>query len=309
MKRVTKHSVFVLALLLIANSISYAQFFETYIDTDSIFIGEPIELHVTYSIVGASSGFDFEEGDSIGNGFEVLAVLDSGTKRRVIGFQKYSITTFEEGNQFIPSFSIYYDSIKVVSKPISVHVSLINVDTTQQIIDIKPIIYDELTLGDRVSIVWDWMKKYWFIWIPILLGLLFLIWYLFIKKKIEKQDKIIKNKIIPAHILANSRLKDLEEQQLWQKGKQKEYNVKLTEVIQEYITNRYKVPTTERTSAEILHSLRFVEMGVDNKANLRELLMLSDLVKFAKELPTPDENEKVLRNGYEFVKTTQKTTN
>ena len=109
--------------------------------------------------------------------------------------------------------------------------------------------------------------------------------------------------------MANSRLKELEEKQLWQNGKQKEYNVQLTEVIQEYITNRYNVPTSERTSSEILYSLRFVEMGERNKTNLRELLMLSDLVKFAKELPTPDENEKVLRNGYEFVKTTQNKLN
>jgi len=31
-------------------------------------------------------------------------------------------------------------------------------------------------------------------------------------------------------------------------------------------------------------------------------------VKFAKEQPTLDENEKVLRNAFTFVKTTQKTT-
>ncbi|MEN8929039.1 MAG: hypothetical protein ABF240_09240, partial [Flavobacteriales bacterium] len=74
-------------------------------------------------------------------------------------------------------------------------------------------------------------------------------------------------------------------------------------------TNRYNVPTSERTSSEIIQSLRFVEMGEENKANLRELLMLSDLVKFAKELPTADENEKVLRNGYEFIKTTQNAIN
>ena len=309
MKKRLKYIVSTLAILLIANSLSFAQYFEVKASKDSILIGEPIELTIQYSLLNATSQLIFEEGDSLGNGFEILAVLDSGIHRGESEiFQKYSITSFELGNQFIPSFSIYYDSNKVVSKPIPIHISLMNVDTSQPIRDIKPIIYDELTLGDKVSIAWNWMKKHWFIWIPILLGLLFLIWILLIKKKTEKQENIPVKEIIPAHILANSRLKDLEEQQFWQKGKQKEYNVQLTEVIQEYITNRYKVPTTERTSAEILHSLRFVEMGVYNKANLRELLMLSDLVKFAKELPTPDENEKVLRNGYEFVKTTQKIT-
>jgi hypothetical protein len=310
MKRVTKHILFTLALLLIANSFSFGQFFRTNIDNDSILIGESIELNITYSTDGTTSRFEFEEGDSLGNGFEVLRLLEKGTRKAgAETFQKYSITSFELGNQFIPSFSIYYDSNKVVSKPIPVYISLMKVDTTQPIRDIKPIIYDELIFGDRASLTWNWMKKYWFVWIPILLGLLFIIWFLFIKKKEKKEERIPVKEIVPAHILANSRLKGLEEKQLWQNGKQKEYNVQLTEVFQEYITNRYKVPTNERTSAEIIQSLRFVEMGEDNKTNLRELLMLSDLVKFAKEQPTPDENEKVLRNAFAFVKTTQKSTN
>ncbi|MDA9262213.1 hypothetical protein N9P55_00425 [bacterium] len=308
MKISVKHIYKVIAILLLSSQISFAQFFKTYIDKDSILIGEPIELNIVYSSSKVSSGFNFEEGDSIGNGFEILEILDTGTRRGGAEiFKKYSITSFEIGNHFIPSFSIYYDSNRIVSKPIPVHISLMRVDTTQPIKYIKPIIYDELTFGDRASRTWNWMKKYWFIWIPILLGLLVLVWFLFIKKKKEKVIKEQIKEIIPAHILASSRLNDLEEKQLWQNGKQKEYNVQLTEVIQEYITNRYNVPTSERTSAEIIQSLRFVEMGDDNKANLRELLMLSDLVKFAKELPTPDENKKVLRNGYQFVKTTKKT--
>ena len=197
----------------------------------------------------------------------------------------------------------------MVSKPIPVCVSLMKVDTTHPFREIKPIVYDDLNVRDRASLAWSWMKQYWFFWIPILLGLLFVIWFLFIKKREGKKGKTPVKEIIPAHILANSRLKKLEEKQLWQKGKQKEYNVQLTEVFQEYITNRYRIPTNERTSSEIIQSLRFVEMGEDNKANLRELLMLSDLVKFAKEKPTPDENEKVLRNAFVFVKTTQNTTN
>ena len=204
---------------------------------------------------------------------------------------------------------MYYDSNKIVSKPISIHIALMKVDTSQAIKDIKPIVYDELSVADRFSLLGNWMKKYWFVWIPIFIGLLVAIWFFFIKKKTPKEEKTVTKEVIPAHILANSRLKELEEKQLWQNGKQKEYNVQLTAIIQEYITNRYKVPTSERTSNEIIQSLRFVEMGEENKANLRELLMLSDLVKFAKELPTPDENEKVMKNGYIFIKTTQKTTN
>ncbi|MEN8929009.1 MAG: hypothetical protein ABF240_09090, partial [Flavobacteriales bacterium] len=267
MKQLTKHILLTLAIIIIASSISFAQTFTIQSNKDSILIGEPFNLSVQYTVFGATSQLSFEKGDSLGNGFEVLEVESTDTIKGTLLSQQLMVTCFELDNQFIPAFSIYYDSNKVVSKPIPVHVSLMQVDTAQPIKDIKPIVYDELTAGERLSMVWNWMKKYWFVWIPILLGLLFLIWFLFIKKKTEKATIVPEKEIIPAHILANSRLKELEEKQLWQSGKQKEYNVQLTEVIQEYITNRYNVPTSERTSSEIIQSLRFVEMGEENKAN------------------------------------------
>jgi hypothetical protein len=46
-------------------------------------------------------------------------------------------------------------------------------------------------------------------------------------------------------------------------------------------------------------------MDEQNKTNLRQLLMLSDLVKFAKEKPTDNENNEVLNNAFDFVKTTK----
>lgn len=308
MKKELKHIVLTLAILLIANSVSFAQNFEVKASRDSILIGEPIDLTIQYSLQGATSQLYFEEGDSLGNGFEVMKVNSSDTINGSLFKQSLIVTSFELDNQFIPSFSVYYDSNKVVSEPIPVHISLMKVDTTKDFKDIRPIVYTQLTASDRRALAWNWMKKYWFVWIPILLGVLVLIWFLFIKKKTEKVIKEPVKEIVPAHVLANSRLKELEEKQLWQNGKQKEYNVQLTEIIQEYITNRYQVPTSERTSSEIIQSLRFVEMGKENKSNLRQLLMLSDLVKFAKELPTADENERVLKNGYEFIKTTQKRT-
>ncbi|MEN8826993.1 MAG: hypothetical protein ABF264_01335 [Flavobacteriales bacterium] len=69
------------------------------------------------------------------------------------------------------------------------------------------------------------------------------------------------------------------------------------------------MPTAEKTSSEILHSLRFVEMGEENKQNLKKLLILSDLVKFAKEKPTSEENESVLNDAYKFVETTKNELN
>ena len=129
--------------------------------------------------------------------------------------------------------------------------------------------------------------------------------FLIIRKRrarIIPEEPII---VIPAHIKAKQRLEELKGKELWQNGLQKEYNVQLTEIIQQYITDKYKVPTKEKTSSEILDSIRFVEMNSQNKNNLRQLLMLSDLVKFAKEKPTEDENNQVLKNAFDFIVSTK----
>ncbi|MFW5710011.1 MAG: hypothetical protein ACOCXW_00930, partial [Bacteroidota bacterium] len=41
---------------------------------------------------------------------------------------------------------------------------------------------------------------------------------------------------------------------------------------------------------------------------LEELLLLADMVKFAKALPQPGENEKNIENAYNFVKNTMFST-
>ena len=41
-------------------------------------------------------------------------------------------------------------------------------------------------------------------------------------------------------------------------------------------------------------------------ARVKQVLILSDLVKFAKEQPTPTENEACLENSYAFISGTKK---
>ena len=270
---------------------------------DSILIGEELELFITYPIDNATTSLDFFEGDSIGNGFEVLGVFPKDTTKGKVSYTM-TITNFEEGTRFIPAFSIFYGEDKLASKPIPIDISLVEVDTTQPFRDIKPIIQDPLTSSDYLSMALNWLKTYWWIVLSVLLIIVALIWFLFRKNEVVEVKSISKPNI-PAHVLAMNSLKKLEEKQLWQNGKQKQYNVELTAIIQQYISNRYKVTTAEKTSSEILHSLRFIEIGKQNKQNLKKLLTLSDLVKFAKEKPTPEDNDSVLKEAYQFINTTQ----
>ncbi len=287
-------------------SVSYAQKIEVEINRDSIFIGEEIEMTIQYPIQAATSFLQFFEGDSIGNGFEVLELIQNDTieNKKIL---VVSITNFELGRRLIPPFTVFYGNNQLISEPVSVFISLMEVDTAQPILDIKPILDDPLLWSDYAKIAWNWSKNNWWVFLILVAIIASLIWLLRRKKQPKAQVINLKPRV-PAHILANEKLKQLQEKELWQNGNQKEYNVQLTEIIQFYITERYKVPTSEKTSSEILHSLRFVEMGNENKSNLKKLLILSDLVKFAKEKPTAEDNESVLLDAFTFIETTKQTT-
>jgi hypothetical protein len=109
----------------------------------------------------------------------------------------------------------------------------------------------------------------------------------------------------PADEVALEKLDAIREQKIWQSGQVKEYYTQLTDVVREYIARRFEVSSTEQTSDETLRAMRV--LLTDKKElydNLRKMLTLADLVKFAKWTTTPDENEISLRNAYTFVKET-----
>ena len=62
----------------------------------------------------------------------------------------------------------------------------------------------------------------------------------------------------------------------------------------------------EQVTDEIMYSFRTADISDELKIKLRNILFLSDLVKFAKEQPLPNENETSWINAHEFVMATKK---
>ncbi len=61
------------------------------------------------------------------------------------------------------------------------------------------------------------------------------------------------------------------------------------------------------TSDEIMQALKRKDINDTMKAKLREILVLSDLVKFAKENPLPDDHEFCFNASIGFVNETAET--
>lgn len=169
-------------------------------------------------------------------------------------------------------------------------------DSTAIIADIKPIIEEPAKPED-------------FYWIGyLLIGLLaaFGIYKFLTRKKDE--TKVVEAEpevIIPAHEIAIEKLNALKHKELWQKGEIKAYQSELTFIIREYLENRYEVKALESTTDQILKALKEVDFDQSNKDNLRDILTMADLVKFAKAKPGESIHETFMSNAIELIKKTK----
>jgi len=77
---------------------------------------------------------------------------------------------------------------------------------------------------------------------------------------------------------------------LWQNGKYKQYFTNVNDIGREFIEFRYDVSTFEKTSNEIISSLKLSAISKDWMVKIEKFFIISDLVKFAKQIPTENEN-------------------
>jgi len=228
--------------------------------------------------------------------------VDKNDPGNITVIQGYTITSFDAGTYTIPSFSIGAAGGVLKTNQLTLQVETVKVDTTKAIYDIKQPLVVSYTF-------FDWLKDNWY-WIALAVVALAaiggLIWYYRKKPKKEIKIEAPKPKIAP-HILALNQRKELQEKKLWQQGEVKQFHIELTDILREYLEKRYAIKTHEKTTDEILQSLKYQKIDADNKNILNKILVLADLVKFAKEKPLPAENEQSINNAIYFVQKTQLT--
>jgi hypothetical protein len=91
-----------------------------------------------------------------------------------------------------------------------------------------------------------------------------------------------------------------------QKGLIKEYYSELSGVVRWYIEERLDVRAPEMTTEEFIHAVRYSERLTNAQQGfLRDFLNASDMVKFAKFVPTAEEMFRALRLARVFVEETR----
>jgi len=247
--------------------------------------------------------------DAISNNIEIIEIypLDSiqTADGRVRLIQDILVTSFDSGRHVLQPIRFPFSTADGIVDTIATRQMYLDVSTVplyenQDIADIKPIY--KLPIGWADILPWLLYLGA-FLLVAALVGFAI---YAFIRWRNNKPIFIPSKPAEPPHIIALRELDKLRSEKLWQNNRTKDYYTRLSDVVRTYIEGRFGVMAMEMTSDEIIADLKNTGFEDNNLVSrLNKLFTTSDLVKFAKAEPLPDENETSMLDGYLFVNNTK----
>ena len=276
------------------------------IDSTTLFIGDQTDLHLRATCEQGEQVQLPVLAEQLIPGVEIVdrTIIDTTTLNdgRVQYNQYFTLTSFEDSLFYIEPLAFVSGDDTVWSESLMLNVvQPFEMDSTDiAITDIK---------GIYKAPIWWWGILRWVLLALAVAGVgvggYYLITYLRSRMGMKEDTPQPAEPMRPAEEVALEKLDIIREEKIWQTGHVKEYHTQLTDVVREYIARRFEVSSAEQTSDETLRAMR--PLLSDKKElyeQLRKMLSLADLVKFAKWTVTPDENELSLRSAYTFVKET-----
>jgi len=275
------------------------------LDTLSITIGDQVNFNVKVQrSEGASVEWPVLDG-KLGE-LEIVKSSERSTLEGDLGFvetQQFKLTAFDSGYYAVPGLLFKYrlddasNEKQVRTKAALLRVETIPIDTTE--LSIQPI-------KGRMDVPFHWKEAIPYVLggLGVLLSIALILFLISRRKKIQVEGPP-PPPARPAHEVALEKLKSLDRQQVWQKGEIKAYYTDLTEILREYVENRFDVPALELTTDEIVAGMKDVPMEQALKEKFFALLRMADLVKFAKASPDADSHNRALKSGEAFVQHTK----
>lgn len=266
------------------------------IDQTKMLIGDQSTLTLSFNIRGSAewANPEIQLPDTL-TSIQVIQSLDpltSGTPGEQQVVKQWTIAPFDTGYIYIPSLPVVIrqngQNDTFYTNNIPINVQGVVADSTG-LAPIKDIIEEPK----------NWVDYLWLMIIIGVAGVLFAAFRL-MKNRSEVQPELPEI-IRPAHEIALEKLDGLDAAKLWQKGEIKRYHVELTHIFREYLEKRYHIPALESTTEEISTGLKKVGLEQNDRAQVRELLFQSDLVKFAKAKPRVEVHDELMNYARAFI--------
>ena len=273
-------------------------------DSSHIVIGDFLNVKLTVKFPGELTVKMPSVTDTVGNMELVKAskidTAISGNFKTLT--QTYMVSAYDSGKYHAGPQKIVYKNqsgIKdsIFSGSLFVTVNTVPVDTSKAFKAIKSPVDVPYTLSEFLPYLISAM-----ILIAIIVGAVY-----YIRRRRKRKPKVIERAKPkdPAHVWARKELKKLEEEKLWQKDEIKQYYSRVTDILRMYLEYRYNWLALESTTEDISEEINSYGIAQEAKQNLLTILNEADLVKFAKRIPTPDSNVKVMEQAYYFLDLTE----
>ena len=281
------------------------------LDSSSIRIGE--QVHLKYSIAYRmdEGGGNIQWpviGDTLPQHIEV--VHDSGVDTimpdkqndpyAVVQSRTLTITSFDSGYWAVEPLLFVVNGDTVQSNALVLAVRTVEVDTAQAIRDIKGIYEVPFSFMAWLKEHWPWVAGGAAILAALITGIILL------ARRKPKQKADVPEPILPLHVRTLSALEEIDRKRLWQHGLHKQYHTEVTDLLRGDVEQRFGTPALEKTTDELLQELKFSSMHASHREQLGNILRLADLVKFAKLIPAPSENEQLMAAAVRLVQETSR---
>lgn len=217
--------------------------------------------------------------------------------------QKLYITSFDTGYYAIRPFQFKVNGEVRETQAFLLTVQTVEIDTTGFIRDEKGIYTVDVTLLDYLNAYWKYPAAG-----LALVAILALVWFLvrrYRNKPRPEPEPVEEKDLRPADVIALEALHRIAAEEIFKRGKIKEYHTEITGVLRDYLQAVFGIPAHELTTRQIMDQLRYSGISDGSIRQLRTILLRADMVKFAKEIPSDPENVLALRDAETFVKATR----
>ena len=243
--------------------------------------------------------------DTLATNVQIVEKLKTDTTKlsdgRISITSEYLVSSYDSGFYYIPEQIFETATEKAFTNPVGLTVNTVPVDENADDINAEkaimsaPFSWVELAKWTGMGLAGV---------LVVVIVVLLLMRFVFNKKvKILPETPEV---VLPAHVVALQKLEQIKTEKIWQQGQIKQFYTEVTDVIREYLEGGYDINAMELTTDEIVALVKKNKELDEIRLVLKEMLELSDLVKFAKFVPLENENERMVLNAFLIVEKTTK---
>ena len=274
------------------------------LDSMMMWVGQQTGLHVEVTCDADQTVSFPAYRDTIVKGLEIIPPVITDTqyvndKQRMVITRDYTVTCFDSALIYIPYIPVTVDGQEYQSNRLALAFMSYDIpeENEKQIFGPKENMKTPVRLYEVKG-----LALYWMLAAIAIIAALYLIVRFRDDKPIIRRIKVEAR--IPAHVRAITGIEELRQSGGPHSEDSKSYYTQLTDILREYINERFGFNATEMTSYEILERLE-ESRDKESLSELRDLLSTADMVKFAKFKPMLNENDQNLINALEFVNETK----